>query len=258
MGRWTVEDNYNFVSKRENSVTDLKKGTRSDNYLATLQSNGRLEWQGDAVLRYLISKKLLKMLEFATAGFLSVRDPQPTRLEPHFLAIACHYGLQDTLKTNPNLKNRAPAMEQKTLANTFEAYLGAVVSASGEDVLADYVDKLLRPEVFRQLGALQEKLNEPLSRWEGEDRHKKRRLDMLVPEMDDLLGDAQGRHSRTNSIAHSWEDVWTQPTGWISTLVGPEGTAVGQAPNKMKSRDEAVGAYLRREFKTGEFKVGDA
>lgn len=39
--------------------------------------------------------------------------------------------------------------------------------------------------------------------------------------------------------------------------MGPEGTAVGQAPNKMKSRDEAVGAYLRREFKTGEFKVGD-
>jgi dsRNA-specific ribonuclease len=76
-----------------------------------------------------------------------------------FSHIAWHYGLQDTLKTNPDLKNRAPAMEQKTLANTFEAYLGAVVSASGEDVLRDYVDKLLQPEVFPQLGALQRKLN---------------------------------------------------------------------------------------------------
>ncbi|BGP29839.1 hypothetical protein JCM10296v2_001585 [Rhodotorula toruloides] len=142
----------------KSSVTDLKKGTRSDNYFAELQSNGRLEWQGDAVLRYLISMKLLRMLEFATAGFLS--EIRNRLVSNHtFSHIAWHYGLQDTLKTNPDLENRAPAMEQKTLAGTFEAYLGAVVSASGEDVLRDYVDKLLQPEVFPQLGALQRKLN---------------------------------------------------------------------------------------------------
>ncbi|BGP21383.1 hypothetical protein JCM10295v2_000258 [Rhodotorula toruloides] len=40
-------------------------------------------------------------------------------------------------------------MKQKTMANPFEAYLGTVVESSREDVVAEYVDKLIRPRCSR-------------------------------------------------------------------------------------------------------------
>lgn len=79
-------------------------------------------------------------------------------------------------------------MEQKTLANAFEAHLGGVQLSSPDDyriskALLTYIHVFVSPQVFPQLGDIEKQLKRVPERWEGEPGSKKRRIDEVYPVM---------------------------------------------------------------------------
>ncbi|GEM12234.1 hypothetical protein Rt10032_c19g6251 [Rhodotorula toruloides] len=106
------------------------------------------------------------------------------------LYLAWHYGLVKRLITTPsNCQSGRDAVstQQKTAANAFEAYLGAVVESladSGEGARAvhQFIALLLQPDVFPPLRDLIDELNRPPEIIEGDEKHKKHQLQTILGE----------------------------------------------------------------------------
>ncbi|BGP21273.1 hypothetical protein JCM10295v2_000144 [Rhodotorula toruloides] len=100
------------------------------------------------------------------------------------LYLAWHYGLVKRLITTPsNCQSGRDAVstQQKTAANAFEAYLGAVVESLADSV-HQFIALLLQPDVFPPLRDLIDELNRPPEIIEGDEKHKKHQLQTILGE----------------------------------------------------------------------------
>ncbi|GAA6047516.1 hypothetical protein JCM3770_005785 [Rhodotorula araucariae] len=176
-------DTQRLAFTHKSSLIDHKDGTRSDNYLAELGSNGRLEWLVDSLLHWLVSRQLYRLFAHASSGFLTELRGRyvSNRLWSH---ISWHYGLPQKFVTEPTTTRKgrlAVSLEQKTAANVFEAYLGAVIEAAGDAetgsrIVEDYIGNLFTPAVFPDLSLLITELSTAPVRITGEKEDKRRWL----------------------------------------------------------------------------------
>ncbi|TNY21944.1 ribonuclease III domain-containing protein [Rhodotorula diobovata] len=166
-------------------------GRNSSAHLAELESNGRLEWVGDSLLTWLVAARLESMLKHANSGHLFELRKRITSNNT-LSTIARHYGLGRQLILGSATVRRLPEMEQKTLANAFEAHLGGVQLSSPDgyrisEALLTYIHVFVSPQVFPQLGDIEKQLKRVPERWEGEPGSKKRRIDEVYPVMGSLM-----------------------------------------------------------------------
>ncbi|GAA5895839.1 hypothetical protein JCM5296_006680 [Sporobolomyces johnsonii] len=234
----------------KSSGLDRMHGTHSDNYLAELGSNRRLEWEGDACLHWLVSLKLATLLENASSGDLTDIRSRITSNRT-FSHLAWHYGLtQQSVIGTPQQGHVAANVGQKGAANAFEAYLGAVVEANvsnkrPERAVVDYLDKLITPKVFPQLAELRDELKLPLEPWKGEDQHKRRKLTTVFKMTDSLRGGSDGQSRSTPTKTHTWIESYAPADKWTCSLeIGGVVVGVGKGSNLVHARDAALEAYL--------------
>ncbi|GAA6030708.1 hypothetical protein JCM8097_006282 [Rhodosporidiobolus ruineniae] len=242
----------NLARTHKSSQIDRAHGSASDNYLAELASNERLEWHGDALVRWLISDKLFKMLPYATSGFLTtIRDRLVSNRT--FSHLSWHYGIVQSLITAPQPETGrriAPSEEQKTAANAFEAYLGAVLAShtnppDGIRALDTFLCSLLKPAVIPPLAALVEEFSHTPKEVVGEQRCRKRKLESVLGDAAD--SNFRARPSRTSATmsTHSWEENYQGGAGWKAAMqIKGEVVAVGMGAKLLDARDAALAAYL--------------
>ncbi|GAA5885399.1 hypothetical protein JCM6882_009602 [Rhodosporidiobolus microsporus] len=229
-------------------------GTKSDNLLAELDSNGRLEWYGDGILRWLITRKLYEMLPYATSGYLTtIRDRLTSNRT--FSHIAWHYGLPQNLLVASTSSPTSPSptsQEQKTAANAFEAYIGAVLAShesveEGIKALGAYLDKFLQPSVFPPLESLIAELTCKPDVLHGEEKGQRRKLETILGETNDAVqgGPDNCRRVSATTATHSWIDTYGGGRNWTSEFcIAGKVVGVGRGTKIADARDAALAQYL--------------
>ncbi|GAA6051763.1 Proteophosphoglycan 5 [Rhodotorula toruloides] len=229
----------------------------NDSYTAELESNGRLEFFGDSLLHWLVTARLYQFLGFASSHFLTeIRKRLISNST--FSHIAWQYDMDKRLQFRKPKRGRTHVgLEQKSIANAFEAYLGAVQESSTSPFapakpLVDYITALVSPEVFPILAELNVELNRPPSSLNCEG-HKRRRLNYSFPVMSSLIatdGMNTGRDENGNLAkagrrdihpTHAWDIERTHEGEWQVALTrGGVGPFYGQAAKIENAKDMAL------------------
>ncbi|GAA6008379.1 hypothetical protein JCM10207_000106 [Rhodosporidiobolus poonsookiae] len=217
-------------------------------------SNAELEWVGDAVLGMLASAQLRKLFPESSSGMLA-------KIRQRFLAnrTLAHLTWAYTLPQQLSILqgSRADALrQQRTAANSFEAYLGAVFESQPDNlsVLYFFCGALLSPAVFPPLAELNFLLHDNGESVELDPTSQKLKLEAaLGPTTDARAGGPGGPARVTKHATHSWEDKFGGGASWTSTLtVHDRVVASGQASKIVDARDNALAAYLAvRKGETG-------
>lgn len=110
------------------------------------QSNERLEYLGDAVLKAIIADRLVRLLEQADEGRLSKLSAQI--LSGRALAqVAMDLGVQDHIRLGRGEASSGGRTRRRNLAGAMEALIGAVYLDGGFAAAYDFVAKVMEPVV---------------------------------------------------------------------------------------------------------------
>ncbi len=112
---------------------------------AALSHNERLEFLGDAVLELIVTDFLYQKYPSYTEGELTaLRSALVNAII--ISEIALKIGMNDYLLLSKGESKDNGKARQYILANTYEAYVGAVYIDQGYDVAKDFIEKTLLPE----------------------------------------------------------------------------------------------------------------
>ncbi|GAA5976725.1 hypothetical protein JCM11641_005674 [Rhodosporidiobolus odoratus] len=171
---------------------------------------------------------------------IAVAEQWPSRV-----AVQC---LSPLLPAPSSSKRPSISANQKTAANAFEAYLGAVMESTPGDMpeqaVIGLIDKLVSPTMFPPLAELIEELSQPVEVVIGENKHKRRKLETALPLHDPPNGgeiDKRVGSTTATSGTHAWTVAFISGQQWTSSLIrNGEVVAVGTAPKVMQARDAAL------------------
>ncbi len=114
------------------------------------ESNERLEYLGDAILKAIIADKLVRMLEQADEGRLSKLSAQI--LSGRSLAeVALSLDLQNYIRLGHGEESTGGRSRRRNLAGAMEAVIGAVYTDGGFDIARGFVIRVIEPIIERAL-----------------------------------------------------------------------------------------------------------
>lgn len=122
-----------------------------------LSSNERLEFLGDAILEFIVSKKIFSFFQDQSEGFLTALRSQIVKTES--LAEAadqCHLG--NFLLLSRGEEETGGRKNKSLLANVFEALIGAIFLDQGIEKTEEFIDRSLEKIIndANQLGNLKD------------------------------------------------------------------------------------------------------
>ncbi|MEA2081344.1 MAG: ribonuclease III [Elusimicrobiota bacterium] len=103
------------------------------------ESNERLEFLGDSVLNLYVSIRLFNIFPTAAEGVLT-RMRSCLVNTRHLAKLAKELGLHEMLKVGDSFEGN-PADQTSVLADTFEAFLGAIYISSGWESAGEFIEK---------------------------------------------------------------------------------------------------------------------
>ncbi|GAA6007816.1 hypothetical protein JCM10207_004883 [Rhodosporidiobolus poonsookiae] len=231
-------------------TSDLS-GQASSTRRARLESSQRLEWLGDAALFFLVSQTLEQLLPTATVGELSRLRSQLTSNRV-FAKLAKLYNLEQYVLATAVRSFNDPRRDEKLLADTFEALVGAAaraeeLSLSGAPSPGStkaFVQALISPAVFPVLGEAALLLEQQADEKRGQTGGGTGML------LHDLLPPLSPKTATTAESSYQWLDSQLDPVqtggvrGWQAALVlhGRE-LARATAKNKALARGGAFGLF---------------
>lgn len=110
------------------------------------ESNERLEFLGDAILEYIVSKELYKMFPKKEEGYLTALRANLVNTQSLF-HIANKLGVGKELFLSKGEEEGGGRENPSLLANTTEAIMGALYLDSGERVIYEFLKKNLLSEI---------------------------------------------------------------------------------------------------------------
>ncbi|MFV2057599.1 MAG: ribonuclease III [Thiohalomonadales bacterium] len=131
---------YRFtnVSLLEQALTHRSKQT---------QNNERLEYLGDAVLGFSIAAQLYRQFSSATEGQLS-RCRSSLVKGATLAEIAVDMNIGDYLRLGPGELKSGGFRRESTLADTFEAIIGAIYLDNGINAADDFIKRCFNEKLF--------------------------------------------------------------------------------------------------------------
>jgi len=145
-----LEDKLGIKFKNKDLLTQafVHRSFLNENPDFGLRHNERLEFLGDAVLELVVTKYLFKKYPQKLEGELT--SWRAALVNSHQLSeIAEEVGLNDFLLLSKGEEKDESKARKFILANTFEAFVGALYLDSGYDVAADFIEKYLIKEIPR-------------------------------------------------------------------------------------------------------------
>lgn len=172
-------------------------------------SNERLEFLGDAVLSLVVSKHLFESLPKHTEGQLTQLRAALVRTET-LAKLAQNLKLGEYLYLSKGEEESGGRTSRTILANTFEAFVGAIFLDQGQEAITSFIQKtildrwqtLARESVSDHKSRLQEILQrrfhkspiyKVLSSW-GPDHNRRFEVGVFLDE--DQLGKGQGKNKQ--------------------------------------------------------------
>lgn len=117
-------------------------------------SNERLEFLGDAVLEFLISKEIFKRFPDEEEGYLTALRANLVNTQ-NLAALAKKLNVGEAIYLSKGEEEGGGRTNESLLADTVEAIIGALFIDSGIEAAWEFVEKNLLPEIS-------EKIKEPL------------------------------------------------------------------------------------------------
>lgn len=180
------------------------------------RDNQRLEFLGDAVLDLLVGERLYLADPKAPPGTLTQRRIALVGL-PRLARLGVELHLGSLLKVGPGEARAGVSDQPSTLADTFEALLGAVYLDAGLAAAGTVIDRLLGPEL--------EQLREPANL----KSHKA------------LL---QERTQGESAFTPRYRLLSAAPDFEVEVTFGPKLTATGRGPTRRGAEEQAARAAL--------------
>ena len=138
-----VRIGYTFKDKKYADMAITHKSYAHDMKKTSLDSyNERIEFLGDAILEYIISKELYNRLPNEKEGTLTKRRARIV-CEESLCSVIKEYNLEECLKVGKCETRVKNTKKDAMLADMFEAILGAIYLDSGFDVAEKICLKLL-------------------------------------------------------------------------------------------------------------------
>ncbi|MGI6130375.1 MAG: ribonuclease III [Bacillota bacterium] len=114
------------------------------------ESNERLEYLGDAILKAVIADQLMRLLQLADEGRLSKLSAQI--LSGRALAeAALNLGLQHYIRLGHGEETSGGRTRRRNLAGAMEAVIGAIYSDGGFGPARDFVVRVMEPIIERAI-----------------------------------------------------------------------------------------------------------
>lgn len=147
---------YKFKNKKLADMAITHKSYANDMKKSSLDSyNERVEFLGDAILEYIISKELYNRLTNEKEGVLTQKRARIV-CEASLCSIIKEYGLEECLKVGKCELRIKNSKKDAMLADMFEAILGAIYLDSGFEIAEAICLKMLRKTIEDEINNVAE------------------------------------------------------------------------------------------------------
>lgn len=155
-----------------------------------LKDNERLEFLGDSVLGFIVSKHLFdRFPEYHEGNLTNLRSALVRQQMLSALATALHMG--DYLHLGKGEEDSGGRTRPATLCATFEAVVGAIYLDQGLEGVRDFLLPIIRREVeIVHAAAMAKDAKSRLQEWSQSERHARphyKQLDAVGPDHDKLF-----------------------------------------------------------------------
>ncbi|GAA5848570.1 hypothetical protein JCM3766R1_005298 [Sporobolomyces carnicolor] len=225
---------------------------------AAHRSNLRLEWRGDAMLRWAISDAISELLPYTPLADLShIRQYLDSNRTLAHLAYL--YELDQQLVTGPPPpQHDSWTHVLKTMADTFEARLGATVDASADAstqaaqmaAVLSFVRRLVSPDVFPELrDIIDYYARVKIPRRFGNQRVELRKIETFLKSLRDVVeADQHADQCLMSDPRHKWVDERVPGPDrreWRTTLyLDGQAVASGDSHKLVRARQQALERYF--------------
>lgn len=182
---------YKFKNKKLADMAITHKSYANDMKKSSLDSyNERVEFLGDAILEYIISKELYNRLTNEKEGVLTQKRARIV-CEASLCFVIKEYGLEECLKVGRCELRIKNSKKDAMLADMFEAILGAIYLDSGFETAEEICLKMLRKTIEDEINNV------------AENKDYKTRLQEQVQKLKDklieykLVGEEGPAHDKT-------------------------------------------------------------
>ncbi len=185
-------------------------------------SNERLEYLGDAVLEFIVSRYIFELLPDKEEGYLTALRANLVNTV-NLAEVAVSLSLGEAIHLSKGEEDGGGRTNPSILANTVEAVIGALYLDSGIDAVDSFIKENL-------LAKMSDKLNEPL-------KDAKSRLQEYVQ--------AQGLMAPKYEVAEE-DGPDHDKTFTLEVMVNGEVWGTGSGKNKSFAAQEAAHAALKK------------
>ena len=179
-------------------------------------NNERLEFLGDAVLEFIVSKELYNLLPDKEEGNLTALRANLVNTV-NLASVAKDLEIGDKIFLSKGEEDTGGRINQSILADTVEAIIGAIYLGSGAEKAEDFIKEFI-------LSKIDDKLSEPLKDAKS-----------LLQEIVQSKGLAAPKYEVVNEIGPDHNKIFN-----ISVVVGGKSIASGTGKNKSEAAQDAA------------------
>lgn len=218
-----LEEKLNISFKNKNL---LKEALTHRSYLNehpsfSLSSNERLEFLGDAILEFLISKLLFERFPDRSEGVLTAFRSRIVRTKT-LSEVAQNFGIGEFLFLSKGEEEGGGRKNPGLLENAFEALIGAIFLDEGIEKVADFVKKIFVP-IIKELRPSDLKDSKSLLQELAQEREK------ITP-----------LYKPLTQVGPDHAKIFT-----IGVYLGEKKLAEGSGPSKQEAEEEAAKNALK-------------